>query len=278
VDGNGKLIGIVTGYDSTEYFRRRSEDLMRVGDIEAMIKDLIRIAFSNPSGNLDETKLSAAIAAVTGNRGQLRGRFVNAVRHLMKLVGQGDSQIAQSVIDQSFAILSPVESPKQFDQLTLQEYIDLLLHRDCHEFCRQSIGLDPKQARKLLEGVRDTRNRLAHFRDDEITPEQREQLRFCGDCLNRVLEQSEDHPQLGLVGSSRVAEGQVEYEIGAPCEEGAPQETSEGQIRSTGPADEDPGPNDSRYAPLALWLSGQPRSVERVQFSLEEIEGVMRLA
>lgn len=36
------LIGIVTSYDTAEYFRNRTEDLMRVEDIELMVKELIK--------------------------------------------------------------------------------------------------------------------------------------------------------------------------------------------------------------------------------------------
>src|SRR5436309_6070328 len=34
VDGEGRLQGIITGFDASEYFRRRSEDVMLVEDIE----------------------------------------------------------------------------------------------------------------------------------------------------------------------------------------------------------------------------------------------------
>ena len=44
-DDDGKLLGVVTTYDSTEYFRRRGEDLMLVEDIEGMLKDMILAAF-----------------------------------------------------------------------------------------------------------------------------------------------------------------------------------------------------------------------------------------
>src|SRR4051812_19810510 len=45
VDADRKLVGIVTSYDATEFFRRRSEALLRVEDIEGSIKEAIASAF-----------------------------------------------------------------------------------------------------------------------------------------------------------------------------------------------------------------------------------------
>jgi predicted transcriptional regulator len=39
IDNNKRVIGIVTSYDTTEYFRRRGEDVMLLEDIETMLKD-----------------------------------------------------------------------------------------------------------------------------------------------------------------------------------------------------------------------------------------------
>jgi CBS domain-containing protein len=275
VNGDGKLIGIVTSYDSTEYFRRRSEDMMRVRDVETMVKDLIRAAFSESSGQPDEFKLSAAVAAVTGHRGQLQGRYVNAVRHFMMLKDREDPHLDQKAIDESFAILAPMEKPRLFERLSLQEYIDLLLDRDRQDFYRQIMDLDPKQARSLLDGVRETRNMLAHFRDEEITPAQREQLQYCNEWLNRTLERLRRHPEPVLDGLSAVAESRAQYGIGTGRGEGATDQITKREAARIGPGDEALGPNDSRYAPLALWLQGQPRSEDRVQVSFEQIEGII---
>ena len=38
----------------------------------------------------------------------------------------------------------------------------------------------------MLEGVRDTRNKLAHFREEEITTQQRLQLQTCADWLGEL--------------------------------------------------------------------------------------------
>src|SRR5690242_19931325 len=65
VDGEGKLTGIVTSYDTTEYFRRQAEDMMFVADIESMLKSYIRAAFTLENGDIDQEALQEAIAEVT---------------------------------------------------------------------------------------------------------------------------------------------------------------------------------------------------------------------
>jgi len=44
--------------------------------------------------------------------------------------------------------------------------------------------LNQEEVRHMLEGVRVTRNELAHFREEGITTQQRLQLRTCADWLS----------------------------------------------------------------------------------------------
>jgi CBS domain-containing protein len=55
------VAGILTTFDTTEYFRRYAEDLMVVEDIEGMMKDLIHLAYSIEADNNDSEQLSQAI-------------------------------------------------------------------------------------------------------------------------------------------------------------------------------------------------------------------------
>lgn len=50
VDPQKRLIGIVTGYDTTEYLRQRVQDIVFVQDIEDRLKDYVRLAFRTPDG------------------------------------------------------------------------------------------------------------------------------------------------------------------------------------------------------------------------------------
>jgi CBS domain-containing protein len=62
VDGEGRLTGIVTGFDASEYFRRRSEDIMLVEDIETSIKEHVLAAFQDTGGKTDHAKLAEVIS------------------------------------------------------------------------------------------------------------------------------------------------------------------------------------------------------------------------
>jgi CBS domain-containing protein len=65
VDGDGRLTGVVTSYDTTEFFRRRAEDIMLVEDIESALKEHVQAAFTNEKGDTDQTALAAIIEQVT---------------------------------------------------------------------------------------------------------------------------------------------------------------------------------------------------------------------
>src|SRR6266480_5147025 len=71
------LIGIVTSYDTTEYFRRRAEDMMFVEDIETTLRDFIRIAYANGTDEPDSKILSTTISEITDT--DLRKKFQNAL-------------------------------------------------------------------------------------------------------------------------------------------------------------------------------------------------------
>src|SRR5712692_7851621 len=59
IHSDGTLKSIVTSYDTTEYFRRRAEDMMYVEDIESTVKDFIRIAF-NSTDDTDQQAIAEA--------------------------------------------------------------------------------------------------------------------------------------------------------------------------------------------------------------------------
>src|SRR5258708_7579852 len=63
IDNNGRLTGIVTTYDTTEYFRSRAQDMMLIEDIELALRDHIVAVHSDSSGKLDEPSLEATMRA-----------------------------------------------------------------------------------------------------------------------------------------------------------------------------------------------------------------------
>jgi CBS domain-containing protein len=274
VDGAGRLIGIVTSYDSTEYFRRRAEDMMLVEDIEGMVRDLIEAAFKDAAGDVDAERLAAAIDDVTNRTRALRARYQKALRDYLKSRGDEKPQIDLQCLRDSFSHLAPPEKVRSFEELSLSEFVELLLHPSQWALYQPFFDLAREDLRTLLEGVRDTRNMLAHFRG-EISPSQRDQLRFCANWLaQHPAEQLMEHAQGVPVswpvhttpteqGQRRVAEGVGTY--AAPTETDVP----------TVLAEEELGPADSRYATLAICLQSQPADEDRIQFSFQQIEEII---
>jgi CBS domain-containing protein len=68
-DETKKLVGIVTNYDATDYFRRRAESMMLVEDIEVALREHIRASFSDEFGQLDQSSLADAIKSIESRNG-----------------------------------------------------------------------------------------------------------------------------------------------------------------------------------------------------------------
>ncbi len=67
VDKEQYLIGIVTHYDTTEYFRERAEDMMYAEEIEALLKEFFNAYFTTPAG-LDVQARDQAVATMYSNK------------------------------------------------------------------------------------------------------------------------------------------------------------------------------------------------------------------
>jgi hypothetical protein len=272
VDSEQRLIGIVTSYDSTEYFRRRAEDMMVVEDIEGMVKDLVLAAFVDQTGEANQAKLRVAIEEVTSPGKNLKGRYKNALKCYLELQGQKPAGIDSQSLESSFEHLAPKEDPKEFEDLTLYEYSELLLQKGRWHLYQEFFGLEADALRKLLSDVRETRNALAHFRP-EISATQRDQLRFCAEWL---AQHSADRLQQTLAG--------IPVTWPMPVETGEKEPSAVGVDACPAPAgaedaivptEESLGPEDSRYAPLALWLQSCPSKDDRVSLTFEQVEQII---
>ena len=245
----GTLIGIVTSYDSTEYFRDRAENLMRIEDIESMTKDLVLRAFAKDNGESDRTRLAEAVSKVAANdpNGERSGK------------------------------------PKEFDELSLGQYISLLTAKSSWPLYDPILKIPRDSVRKLLEDVRDTRNELAHFRK-EITPEQSDQLRFCAEWLARCLEEYEHELTQVMIGELikshqqtfeqpvAIRETQNEYLTSSQLPRADNLITDGDDVNVIA---EELQPGESRYAPLADWLQSQPGKNDQVRLSFEQIEQII---
>jgi len=275
VDGEEKLIGIVTSYDSTEYFRRRAEDMMLVEDIESMVKDLVLAAFTDETGEVNQAKLKPVIEAVTSSTAALMGRYRNALRRYLELQDERQPQLDKKGLEDSFYHLAPKEEPKEFDDLTLYEYTELLLHKNHWERFGSFFDLEPSALRNLLSAIRETRNDLAHFRG-EISATQRDQLRFCADWLAQHPVEQLLHQLIGIrVSWPTPVKIEAEEELGVS--EAAVTHTTPAQAYDEiTPTEESLGPEDSRYAPLAIWLRSRPSIEDRILLTFEGVEEIIK--
>jgi CBS domain-containing protein len=257
VNGTHELIGIVTSWDTMEYFRQRAQDMMYVQEIEDTLKRYLTAAFTRPAGTLDVDARAVAIDAITPSNSDLRGSFQRALLDYVQRAGMAETKLNNQHVTAAFeAHLYRKQTPKAWEKLSLDEYITLLLHDQQWAQFAPIFRLDRAALRALLESVRTTRNDLAHFRTD-ITTRQRDELRFCKEWLLR----HEEAVVAAFGGDEALA-------IDLPA---ADQPVSSGDPVRV-PADE-LAPGDSRYAPLALYLEGVQQ--DQVQLTFQEIERIL---
>jgi CBS domain-containing protein len=260
---HGSLIDIFTSYDSNEFYRRRAEDNLRVEDIETMVKDFILAPFTNTDGEVDRMKLSEAISEITNQREKKLLVYKSALQLYLNSSGQDKPIIDPSFLEKSFLKLYTPEPKKNFEDLTLYEYTELLLCEKRWDFYRPIFSLDREALRTLLNGIRETRNFLAHFHG-EITPGQRDQLKFCVNWLARCQSDFEDRRLREMVKKIivDVLNEDAKHVLALSDEEIAPIEESYETL-------------DSRYALLAIWLKSQTADIENLPLSFEQIEKII---
>jgi CBS domain-containing protein len=235
------LLDRLRDYDSNEFFRRRAEDMMLVEDIETAVKELILAAFDDQDGKPDEERLADAIQKVTDSKQALFGKYRRALRQYMEATTGVEPEIDRRCLQESFSLIAPKRKARSFDDLSLFQYTELLLHKDNWQFFCPILNLERSAIRHLLNGVRQTRNALAQFRS-EISRSQRDQLRFCSQWLERH--------QAAILVSWPVSVPLESEEMHVVRES---QETygADPAERDIVPTEETLGPADSKYAPLA---------------------------
>ena len=285
VNNDGTLNGIVTSYDTTEYFRRRAEDLMYVEDIETTLKDFIRLAFANGTEEPDQKMLSTTVLEITDT--DLRKKFQNALNHYLNLHFNGNASINQNFATDVFTRhFTSNEQAKSFDDLTLNEYIQLMLHKSMWASLSPIFSLKPEAIRNLLNGIRLTRNDLAHFHG-EISSNQRDQLHFCAEWLERhrskVAEVFSSKSVLEAVDIAvATTESSLSGSLLITTEANFVNELaiSDASSMESVPAEIIPlaellGPDDSRYALLALRLQRIDPSTEKIRLTFKQIEEII---
>jgi Domain of unknown function (DUF4268)/CBS domain len=266
INFNDDLVGIVTSYDSTEYFRKRAEDLMYIEDIESIVKEMILYLFilneqfPLDRDEIDEDGLKAAIDGVILTSDDVRKRYAAALGlYLNKTsIEQNKNLIDPQIFEESFKKLQADPKPRGFDDLNLSDYITLLTDKDRWTFYEPIFELGLEKVKNILNEVRKSRNILSHFQG-ELSPQQRDQIKFCADWLNRVQADYEKRKQEELIQGMRNSLVTQENEI----------------MPESNQVSEDFDPTASKYAPLASWLQSHPGRIDRVNLSFDEIEQII---
>jgi len=252
VEGAGQLVGIVTGYDAAEYFRKRSQDLLLVEDIETTIRDCVRAGFMGRDGRLDEQALVAAISAAGDISNDLRKKFRAALKTY--LMASGVQGIDESAAMEAFQSKFGAAGPKGFESLTFKQYVDVLFYPSCWTRARQDFGdIDERHFRNLLDGVREVRNALAHFR--EIAPSDRAKVRKCA----MWFKQAERARHRLEKSGPTITEPLRVTELQSPLS----------------PVAEVPRSSDSKYASLAEALQTLPDTAATQTYTFGQVESVI---
>jgi CBS domain-containing protein len=176
------------------------------------------------------------------------------------------------------ALQAACPNKKTFERLSFGEYAEMLL-RQWPQYGK-SFDISPDALRKLLNGVRETRNALAHFRG-EISPGQQDQLHFCVNWFDNhppiypiVVPEGYVSPFDGIPRQHEEPES-VSRQAVSPIQPVIPEPYQSGQPSAIVSQNEPRKSTDNRYAPLAQWLQQQPIDADRTRVTFEQIEGII---
>jgi hypothetical protein len=242
-------LGVVTTADVAVFFREYAEDLMLIEGIESRVKDAIRSLYAG-----DECSLDAEIAKVTDRAADIRKKLPAAIRAYLaktKIPVPPEGSDLDAIADAQKRLGLP-EPGKKFEDLTFDEFVNVLLR---HEHApRLSQSKDLLEIRGLLDQVRNSRNKLAHFRGD-LSFEERRTIKFAAVWLENNLPvppPEAPSPQPGPVVDS-TSPHQEEIE-----------EMEEGEV-----------PTGS-YALLATHLEAMPADTSSLTLTFPQIEEILK--
>ncbi|GAA5531041.1 DUF4268 domain-containing protein [Herpetosiphon gulosus] len=266
VNTEGTLTGIVTSYDTTEYFRRQTQDLLFIQDVELMLRDFVQAPFIQPNGELDSEAFQDHIQRVLGAGPQM-AQFAKAVRWLTDTTNA--PRVENRFLSEAFEThFQQRTTAKTYADLTLYETIQLFVSPKHWEHYGELFSFQPEHIQGFFDAVRQTRNDLAHLR--EISDAQRTQVRFFKDWLTRY------HSKLTAPIVPPPAEGDAPLTPVMSEVIIAPTEPAINELPSPfEPIEDAPQPRSSRYDRLAQWLRSQPRKTDRVPLSFEQIEQII---
>jgi CBS domain-containing protein len=106
----------------------------------------------------------------------LRSRFVAAIQCYLQLTAPSPEPNSDWINAAYRQHHQDKQEARDFNKLTLGAYIDLFFHEQCWGRCKEAFDFDQGLFKRVLKDVQDTRNLLAHFREEEITKSHRHNL------------------------------------------------------------------------------------------------------
>jgi CBS domain-containing protein len=123
-----QLIGILTEFDTTQYFRQRAEDIVLVEDIESTLKTHLLTAYD--STEKESQALRSAIDSLSNSFDDIRKKGQSCLKAFAK---NNEITSPKTSIDAYIDKYFPVrDQPKVFKDLTLSEFIQLA-HKDYND-------------------------------------------------------------------------------------------------------------------------------------------------
>ena len=269
-----QLVGVVTSYDTTEYFRKRAEDMMHIEQIEKKLKEYITAYFTNQDGEIDSDARGTAVADSMPSNKDLRGPFKRAIQLYLELQEDDSEQINDKFAQQAFEkYIYRKVVPESFDKLSFDDYIRLFVHEERWNCYKHIFPIDSKDMEVLLKDIRDTRNALAHFRIETITYEQRRKIQYCNDWLESFHDAVMEEFQKSVTEHALSEIPNIMEPIYEPIpivDTSSTENTGAELLQLV-----EENPSDSRYAPLAVWLQEQLPSDQAVQLTFQQIEAII---
>ena len=229
---------------------------MLVEDIERTLKDFILFAYPDVASEGERSDLATAIQRIATPPHDFVP-FKQAIAKYMKAAvpdaGNLDPKLAKEAFN---AFTSRNADTKNFDDLTLKEYIDLFLHSSRWKQFQTAIRLDRAAISEMLNAVRVIRNKLAHF-SGEVTETEQEYLRFC-------LQWLENH-QDGIRQAFQPAVPTHQVQEINPADTSQPTANRVPRV-----------PGESRYAPLARFLADMAQDGESpIRLTFADVEKII---
>jgi predicted transcriptional regulator len=289
------VIGIVTSFDATSFFRKRAEDIILIEEIESTIKDYITLYFRGNIGETDQLQLQIAIDAIMPSHNKLKEPFKQAMQYYQSIVGV-QIPLNEDAAQEAFTKYLHKDKSLSFDDLSLSHFIDLFTNKARWDGYKNAFRLERNTVYSLLDDIRKIRNKLMHFRD-EISPQERQQLRYCKEwlLLHRskvsklfplIAEDLKEQQSVDIMKTTNFSTEEIltasdtlhittDY-IGLETMQVSDNGNTETIPTEIQTLDEDLPSNNSRYAPLAFYLFNKPVEVEGERLTFGKVEEIIK--